>query len=244
MTGLRSFLFGIWFYAVCLVMVLSGQVLSWFSPRMLKPWARYWSKLILMGLPICGIRHVVTGLENLPRDGPMLIASMHQSAFDTLLWFSMVPYARYVVKIELTRIPLFGRLAVLSGQIGVDRSGGATTMRMLLRKGGDALNAGNQVIIFPEGTRVAAGQTAPLQPGIAALAKVGQLPVIPVATDSGWCWRRGLFDKRPGTIHTVIMPAIEVGLPRDVLMGRLQAAFDAGIAQCGKLGGAVDNSVH
>ncbi len=244
MTGLRSFLFSVWFYAVCLVMVLSGQVLSLFSPGLLKPWARYWSKLILIGMPICGIRHVVTGLENLPKDGPMLIASMHQSAFDTLLWFSMVPYARYIVKIELTRIPLFGRLATLSGQIGVDRSGGATTMRMLLRKGSDALSAGCQVIIFPEGTRVAEGERVPLQPGIAALAKVSQLPVSPVATDSGLCWRRGLFAKRPGTIHTAILPPIEAGLPREELMRRLQAAFDAGRASFETSREAVDNSVH
>lgn len=244
MTGLRSFLFSVWFYAVSFVMVLSGQVLSLFAPGLLKPWARYWSQLILFGMPICGIRHVLTGQENLPKDGPMLIASMHQSAFDTLLWFSMVPYARYVVKIELTQIPLFGRLAKLSGQIGVDRSGGATTMRMLLRKGSDALSAGTQVIIFPEGTRVPQGERVPLQPGIAALAKVSQLPVIPVATDSGWCWRRGVFAKRPGVIHTTILPAIEAGLPRDELMRRLQAAFDDGRAAFETPLGGVDNSVH
>lgn len=244
MTGLRSFLFSVWFYAVSLVMVLSGQVLSLFSPGLLKPWARHWSKLILMGLPICRIRHVVTGLENLPKEGPMLIASMHQSAFDTLLWFSMVPYARYIVKIELTRIPLFGRLATLSGQIGVDRSGGATTMRMLLRKGSEALGTGGQLIIFPEGTRVAEGERAPLQPGIAALAKMSLLPVIPVATDSGWCWRRGLFAKRPGIIHTAILPPIEAGLPRAELMRRVQAAFDASRAAFELSREAVDNSVH
>jgi 1-acyl-sn-glycerol-3-phosphate acyltransferase len=244
MTRLRSFLFSVWFYAVCVVMVLSGQVLSLFSPGLLRPWARYWSHLLLLGLPIVGIRYVITGRENLPKEGPMLIASMHQSAFDTLLWFSLLPYCRYVVKIELTRIPLFGRLAKLSGQIGVDRSGGATTMRMLLRKGGAALAEGTQVVIFPEGTRVPPGERAPLQPGIAALAKAGKLPVIPVATDSGLLWRRGIFNHRPGVIHVAIMKPIEAGLPREELMRRIQEAWDAGVATFAPPGEPVDNSVH
>lgn len=244
MMRLRSFLFSLWFYAVCIVMVLSGQVLSLFSPGLLRPWARYWSRLILWGLPIMGMKCVITGQENLPKDGPMLIASMHQSAFDTLLWFNMLPFCRYVVKIELTRIPLFGRLAKLSGQIGVDRSGGATTMRMLLRKGGAALAEGTQVVIFPEGTRVPPGQRVPLQPGIAALAKASKLPVIPVATDSGQFWRRGLVNHRPGVIHMAIMKPIEAGLPRDELMRRLQEAFDDGVASFTAPGRPVDNSVH
>lgn len=244
MTRLRSFVFSVWFYAVCFVMVLSGQILSVFSPNLLRPWARYWGSLILAGLPICGIRYVITGRENLPKDGPMLIASMHQSAFDTLLWFSLVPYCRYIVKIELTRIPMFGRLAKLSGQIGVDRSGGATTMRMLLRKGGAALAEGSQVVIFPEGTRVPPGERVALQPGIAALAKASKLPVIPVATDSGRLWRRGVFSHRPGVIHLAIMKPIEAGLSREELMRRLEEAFDTGVSSFTPTASPVDNSVH
>jgi 1-acyl-sn-glycerol-3-phosphate acyltransferase len=243
MIRLGSLLFSVWFYTVCVVMVISGQILSAFNPGLLRPWARYWGHLILLGMPLCGLRYEVTGRENLPKDGPMLIASMHQSAFDTLLWFGMVPYVRYVVKIELTRIPLFGRLVRLSGQIGVDRSGGANTMRTLLRAGGAALAGGDQVVIFPEGTRVAAGEVVKLQPGIAALAKVGNVPVIPVVTDSGWFWAKGVFGKRPGTIHVAILPAIPAGTPRDVLMQRLQSEFDMAREAYAKVNNPVDNSV-
>ncbi len=244
MRQLRSLLFTIWFYAVSLTMAAFGQILVFAAPGLLRAYARLWGFMVLSALPVCGIRFKVLGQENLPKDGPMLIASMHQSAFDTLLWFGMVPFCRYIVKIELTRLPMFGRLVRMSGSIGVDRAGGAATMRQLLRDGGAALAAGSQIVIFPEGTRVAAGEIAPLQPGVAALAKVGKVPVIPVATDSGFCWGKGVFGKRPGVIHVLIRPPIEVGLSREALMIRLREEFEAGAAELRALTGPVDNSVN
>jgi 1-acyl-sn-glycerol-3-phosphate acyltransferase len=244
MRQLRSVLFTVWFYAVTLSMAAFGQIVVLLWPGQLRTYARRWGSLVLSALPICGIRYKIIGQENLPKDGPMLIASMHQSAFDTLLWFGMVPYCRYVVKIELTRLPLFGRLVRMSGSIGVDRAGGGATMRLLLREGGAALAAGCQIVIFPEGTRVTAGEIAPLQPGVAALAKVGNVRVIPVATDSGHCWGKGSFGKRPGVIHVLIRPPIEAGLSREALMIRLREEFEAGAAELRALAEPVDNSVH
>jgi 1-acyl-sn-glycerol-3-phosphate acyltransferase len=244
MIPIRSVLFSIYFYVVSFVMVIGGQVLSWFAPDRIIPYARLWSRVILAGLPIVGVRFELTGRENLPPGGPMLIASMHQSAFDTLLWFDMLPACRYVVKQELMTLPLFGRLARLSGQVGVDRTGGASTMRSLLREGGRVLSEGNQLVIFPEGTRVQPGQRVPLQPGVAALAKISKVPVIPVVTDSNRCWRRGLLAMHPGTIHIAICPPLPQDLPRDALMARLQAEFDAGAALLDAARGAVDKSVH
>ena len=244
MRQLRSLLFTVWFYAVTISMAISGQILVVAAPGLLRGFARLWGILVLFALPICGIRVKVIGQENLPKDGPMLIASMHQSAFDTLLWFRMVPFCRYIVKIELTRLPLFGRLVKMSGSIGVDRAGGAATMRKLLRDGGAALAEGSQIVIFPEGTRVTAGEIAPLQPGVAALAKVCKAPVIPVATDSGFCWGKGAFGKRPGVIHVLIRPPIETGLSREALMIRLREEFEAGAAELQALTGPVDNSVN
>lgn len=243
MTVLRSLLFSIWFFAVSFVLSVIGQVLAETRPQNLIAFARLWSRVVMTGLPICGIRLEVTGEENIPKDGPALIASMHQSAFDTLLWFNLVDRCRYVVKIELTRIPIFGRLVRLSGQVAVDRAGGGATLRGLLREGGATLAAGNQLVIFPEGTRAAPGKVSALQPGIAALARHSGLPVIPVVTDSGHCWGRGALAKRPGTIHVAILPPIETGLPRDVLMARLQAAFEEGFAALGTTGRPVDKSV-
>lgn len=244
MSKIGSVLFGIWFYAVTVSMVVVGQFVVMVAPLRLPAFARRWSKAVLFGLPLCGVRYDVQGREHLTPDRAMLIASMHQSAFDTLLWFDLVPQCRYVVKMELVKLPLFGRLVRFSGQIGVDRHGGGATMRALLREGGAALADGKHLVIFPEGTRVAAGEVGTLQPGIAALARKSDMAVIPVVTDSGVCWGKGMFGKHPGTIHVVIHPPIEAGLSREDLMARLQSTFETGLNDLRTARRAVDNSVH
>ena len=237
---IRSGLFSLWFLGVTVVSVLVGLCLR---PERLPRQGIVWSRWVLKGLRICDITIEITGRENLPTSGAMLIAPMHQSAFDTLIWLQLLPYCRYIVKAELLRIPLFGKVAERSGQIGVDRSGGAATMRGLLRDGGGALDAGSQVVIFPEGTRVRPGETAELQPGIAALATRGKCGVIPVLTDSGFCWGRGLWGKRAGVIRVEILPALPAGMKRVDLLARLTGLFEAE-AQVQRSRMAVDKSVH
>ena len=113
-----------------------------------------------------------------------------------------------MLKSELLRIPLFGPLMPLTGMIAVDRSGGANALRGLVREGERAMREGRQIVIFPEGTRAEPGAMLPLQPGVAALAARTRLPVIPVVTDSGHCWGRRAFHKRPGTIHIRVLKPI------------------------------------
>lgn len=237
---IRSGLFSLYFFVVSTSMVIYGMFLR---AERLPAFAIVWSRMLLKGLRICGISVEITGRENLPQSGALLIAPMHQSAFDTLIWLQLLPYCRYIVKAELLRIPLFGVLASRSGQIGVDRSGGAATMRGLLRDGGTALAEGSQVVIFPEGTRAPVGVSVPLQPGVAALASHGKVGVIPVLTDSGFCWGRGIWVKQPGVIHINILPMVPAGTRRPELMARLTALFDTEIvAQRARWG--VDKSVH
>ena len=154
----------------------------------------------------------------------MLIASRHQSAFDTIVWLLLVPRCCYVLKRELLRIPLFGPLMPLAGMIAVDRSAGAGALRGLLRDGDRAKQEERQIVIFPEGTRAEPGRLLPLQPGVAALASRTGLPVIPVVTDSGHCWGRRSFRKRAGTIHIRILAALPAG-DRGGLMQSLTQAL-------------------
>jgi 1-acyl-sn-glycerol-3-phosphate acyltransferase len=154
-----------------------------------------------------------------------LIASRHQSAFDTFVWLTLVPRCSYVLKRELLRIPLLGPLIPLAGMIAVDRGGGGGALRGLMRDGDRAVREGRQIVIFPEGTRAEPGALLPLQPGIAALAARTRLPVIPVVTDSGQYWGRRAFHKRSGTIHIRVLEPIPTGIGRDQLMQRLEAAL-------------------
>lgn len=243
MTVLRSALYNLFFFGTSTVLVLFGVLLRLFAPHRLIDLARLWARLMLGGARvICGIRLQVTGLDTLP-EGAALLASRHQSAFDTLVWLLLVPHCAYVLKQELLRIPVFGWLVPATGMIAVDRSGGSAALRGLMRDGAQAAREGKQIVIFPEGTRAAPGATLPLQPGIAALAASTKLPVVPVVTDSGLYWGRRAFRKRAGTIHIVLLPPLPAGLPRPELMRRLTEALRLEIGPDGRVAGAPDRSV-
>ncbi len=234
MTVLRSAAFNAYFFALTFILGLFlGIPLRVLAPTRVIGLARLWARLTLAGLRIiCGINFEVTGREYLPEGGPALIASQHQSAFDTLVWLLLVPWPAYVVKAELARVPLFGPLLRPGGQILVDRKAGAAALRGLIQQARAAAAAARQVVIFPEGTRAAPGEPIRLQPGIAALASETGLPLIPVATDSGRHWGRRAFRKRAGVIHVSIAPPLAAELPRKQLLAALQEAWEISAQRC------------
>ena len=245
MTWLRSAVFNLVFLGGTVLAVLGGTLLLAAPVPVMLRYVRGWARLVLGALRvICGIRVEVTGLGNLP-PGPAIIAAKHQSAFDTVVWLTLLPPGRdpaYVLKQELARIPLWGRLAARCGHIAVDRAAGASALRSLVRAAQGAVAAGRPVVIFPEGTRTAPGERVPYQPGVAALATATGVPVVPVATDSGLHWGRRAFQKRPGTIHVAILPPLPGGLPRAALMAALETAIEDASAALAGLARPVDKS--
>jgi 1-acyl-sn-glycerol-3-phosphate acyltransferase len=212
---------------------LYGLLLRLIASRHSADWAlrlgQLWARLGIGGArAICGIQLDLQGAEYLPVDGAALIAAQHQSAYDTMVFLTFLQRPAYVLKDELTRIPLFGPLVLMAGMIAVDRNAGAAAIRNLLTATDHAVADRRQMIIFPEGTRVPPGQVLPLQPGIAAMAARSRLPVIPVVTDSGRCWGRRAFRKRSGTVHMIVMPPLPAGLPRPALMEALSGSFCLG----------------
>jgi 1-acyl-sn-glycerol-3-phosphate acyltransferase len=238
---LRAIAFAAVFYLGSALIALSVGLVVWLLlPGTSLALARWWNRAMLAAARlILGLHVEVTGMAHLPPGGAALIASQHRSAFDTMIWFLLVPAPAYVMKQELFRIPVFGPVARAAGMIGVDRAGGGRAMRAMLAGVRAAIAAGRQVIIFPEGTRVPRGRRVRPQPGIVALAATTGLPVIPVATDSGLLWGRGAFAKRPGTIRVAIGPPIPPGLRREVLLDRLEAAWSALEAEIAPAGGAL-----
>jgi 1-acyl-sn-glycerol-3-phosphate acyltransferase len=223
MQVLRSGLYAIYFYVVTLLFGIGGIGVRLFAQRHALGFAKAWVATLLAGLrPICGIRVEVTGLEHLPAQGPALLASQHQSEFDTLVWMRLLSRPSYVMKQELTRTPLVGPMLVPAGMIPVDRTGGAGALRRLLQDTGAACDDGRQIVIFPEGTRVTPGERVALQPGIAAVAVRTGLPVIPVATDSGLRWTRSRLGMQAGIIHIMIGPPISPGAKRHELLADIE----------------------
>jgi 1-acyl-sn-glycerol-3-phosphate acyltransferase len=227
MMFVRSTLFNVFFFTVTAILTAGpATYVRYLAPERMLGLAQLWARIMLGAVRIiCGIHVEVRGLERLSGEGPKLIASVHQSAFDTMVWLTLLPRCCYVLKKELLRIPVFGGLLTIGGMIAVDRSGGATALRSLLRESERAVREGRQIVIFPEGTRSEPGAVLPLQPGVAALAAKTGLPVYPVITDSGSLWSRRAFHKRPGTIHINILDPIPAGTPRETLMERLGHAL-------------------
>ncbi len=235
---IRSSLFNLWFYlgtaAFAIASVAPRPFARFLSPDWALRFGRCWARFVLSGLfPICGTRWIVEGGEHLPKDGPALIVSMHQSAFDTMIWFRLVPRPCYVLKLELTRIPMFGSMLRHVGTIAVDRDAGAAAVRALLKGSDAAVAERRQIVIFPEGTRTPPGAAAPLHPGYVAIAARSKLPIIPVTTDSGLFWGRRAFRKRPGTIRIEVHPPLPPGLSRQEMTERVEALFAAARARIG-----------
>jgi 1-acyl-sn-glycerol-3-phosphate acyltransferase len=222
MNWLRSAAFFAFFPLVTLLLLIPATLLRLLHPAQSPVMARIWARVTLWGARVlCGITWQAEGLANLP-PGPVLVASRHESAFDTLVWLLLLPHCCYVVKSELIRIPLLGRVMLAAGMIPVQRRAGATALRRLADDVGAALAAGRQVVIFPEGTRVPHTAPVVLQSGVALLAARAAVPVVPVSTDSGRHWARRAFRKQPGTIRVVIRPALPPGLARTELLAALQ----------------------
>ena len=126
MSVLRSALFNLWFFGVTFALTLAGTPIAVFAPHRVLGVAMLWGRMVVGGARvICGIRLEVSGRAWLPTGGPALIASRHQSAYDTVVWLTLLPRCCYVLKQELARIPLFGLLSRTSGMIAVDRAAGA-----------------------------------------------------------------------------------------------------------------------
>jgi len=187
---------------------------------------RVWARVSLAMLrAICGLRHEIRGLANLP-PGPCMIAAKHQSAWDTLIFPLLVNGPGYIYKRELRWIPLFGWYLTRAGCIPIDRRGGPTALRRMIEHARRSLAQGRAIIIFPEGTRIAPGGRHPYHPGVVALYGQLAVPVVPVALNSGLYWSRRAFAKRPGRIVLEILPPIAPGLPRREFAAELERRIE------------------
>lgn len=221
----RSLLFSIAFYLGSGIIVPLVLLTGWLFPKQLlfigpKLWAGwfYWCARWLGGIKL----HID---GNIP-EGPHLFALKHESAYEaimTLWWFER---PAVVMKAELKKIPIWGAASARQGSIYVDREGSATMLRAMMKAAQAAVAAGRPVVIFPEGTRVAVGQTPPLASGFAGLYKMLKLPVVPIALDTGTVWPKA-FVKYPGTVQMKIGETIPPGLPREEIEARVHAAINA-----------------
>ena len=228
---LRSLIFNVLFFGWTGLLSVVGLPVLVLPRRATVALARFWLRGTLAMLAgVVGLRHQVRGADRLP-PGAVILAMKHQSAWETLALNLIFPDPAFVLKRELYWIPFFGWYLARSGQIALDRSAGAGAMKKMLRLARQVAADGRRIVIFPEGTRVAPGETRPYQPGIAGLYGALGLPVVPVALNSGVFWRRRGFLKRPGTIAVEVLPAIPPGLKREEFMATLATSIESATAK-------------
>jgi 1-acyl-sn-glycerol-3-phosphate acyltransferase len=193
---------------------------------------RTWGRFLtwLAGV-ICGLRYVVEGQENLPQE-PFISLWKHSSAWETMAQMFIVPPASWSLKREVIWIPIVGWAVSTFKPIVINRSAGHSAVKQVVSQGRERLQAGLGVIVYPEGTRVAPGQTRRYGVSGALLATETGALVVPIAHNSGYFWRRRSLTKHPGTIRVVIGPPIDPrGLdPREV-NERAQQWIEAKIAE-------------
>ncbi len=173
---------------------------------------------------VLGIRYRVLGRENIPAE-PSVVMAKHQSAWETVGLQEIFPPLVFVLKRELLRMPFFGWGLAAMKMISIDRAAGKDALKQVFEQGQERLAAGYWVVIFPEGTRVAPGETARFKPGGAHLAVRSGVKVVPVAHDAGEVWGKGALRISPGLITVSIGPAIDPAGKTSTAINHLAAAW-------------------
>jgi 1-acyl-sn-glycerol-3-phosphate acyltransferase len=221
---LRSLLFKAFFYPGSAYYVLMVPLVALIGRKPLIrhviAWGRYHDRCARAFL---NIRYKVEG--TIP-SGPMLIAMKHEAMYETIEALLFLDRPAPVFKRELMDIPLWGRACQRYGGIVIEREAGAKALRTMLREAKELIAEGRPILIFPEGTRVPHGQAPELKAGIAGLYRMLNLPVVPIACDSGLLLPKH-GPKRQGIVTFKVGETIPPGLPREEIEARVHKAINA-----------------
>ena len=223
----RSLLFNLVFYVHIVVLMVAYTPLLLFPRKVLLRAVQLWARSNLWLLrAIAGIDVEFRGRQNIPPGG-LLVASKHQSLWETFALLTVFDDPAFVLKRELMWLPLFGWLALKAGMVPVRRGAGSSALAEMNERAREEARRGRQILIFPEGTRRAPGAEPAYKFGIAHLYASLDLPCLPVALNSGLFWPRRRFIRRPGTIVVEFLEPIPPGQPRKAFLDELQARIEA-----------------
>jgi len=223
---LRSLVFNVLFYAAFVFWALVALP-AFLMPRAAVLRVASWggnSAIFLMRV-VCNIKVEFRGVEKIPK-GPLIVASKHQSMWETiaLLGFFEAPF--FVVKRQLNFIPLFGLYLIKTGMVAINRSEGRRALLSVIRRAAEEVKRGRQFVIFPEGTRTAPGAPPQYKGGVGMIYSECGVPCLPVALNSGLFWPRRTFLRYPGTLVVEFLDPIPPGLKRDEFLARVESAIE------------------
>lgn len=228
MTVFRSVLYNIAFYVVMAVVFIGVTPVYFFLPQRSNMAVVSWLARVELWLlrVIAGTKVEFRGRENLPA-GRFIVASKHQSLWETFAFLKVFPNAGVIIKRQLLYVPIWGWWAWKADHVYVTRGGGTAALKEITEGAERVMSQGRPLVIFPEGTRRAPGAPPDYKQGIALLyAKLG-VPVVPVGLNSGFYWPRRRSLRFPGTIVVEFLPPIPPGLKPRLFMERLTADVEA-----------------
>ena len=227
----RSIVFNVLFYlstALWLIIALPTFFLPYRAIlEVAKAWGR--TNLVLLRI-VAGIDCEVRGREKIP-SGPLIVASKHQSAWETFALLPLFDNPVFIVKRELQWIPIFGWLMIKGRMVPVDRGARSQALNAMTERARVELARGRQLIIFPEGTRRPAGAEPRYKYGVAHLYAAEGVPCVPIALNSGLFWPRRSIRRVPGTVLVEVLDPIQPGLDKDVFFKQLQHEIESATAR-------------
>ena len=223
MKFLRSFTFYIFFYTGTIFFFLIFSPVWLFTRNFVVILCTFWTKSVIkLSELILGIKYEIEGLENIPKSGSFVVASNHQSAWETFFLGSLFPGSIFILKDELKKIPIFSQYFKKLGFIFVKREKAFDSLKILLKSVRELISQNNSIfIIFPEGTRLKPGDRIKLNSGVFAIHKLSGLPILPIKLNSGKFWINKKFNKRKGTIIIKIFPIINKEDDKEKVMTKL-----------------------
>lgn len=218
MLFLRSLLCQLFFYLNFFAFGLMLPAVLFGTRGFVWLWASWWARSTIFWWRITtGSSVEFRGLENIPKGG-CIIASKHQSTWETVGLVSAIFELVYIMKQELMYIPVFGWFCWKAGMIPVRRKDKSRALGPMISASKKAVKAGRKIVIFMEGTRVAAGATQPYKVGVAKLYSKLDCPILPVALNTGLFWPRNSYWRYSGRVIIEFLPPIMPGeKPKNLL---------------------------
>ena len=188
---------------------------------------RLWAKSHLwLQAVLIGSRYEFRGLQNIPNGRPFIVASKHQSNWETYTTLLFFDDPSFILKRELMRIPLFGWYMAKMHVVPVDRGKRSEALASMAKNAAPQYHQNRSIIIYPEGTRTKPGAKPAYKYGIVHLYDELQATILPIALNSGLFWPKGSLRVYPGRIIMEFLPPIEPGLSREAFAAELETRIE------------------
>ncbi len=224
MNFFKSMLFYILFYFGTICFFVFFSPVKWFSNNFVVYLSNLWTtSVIKLARFILGIDFKIIGRKNIPVKGPFLVASNHQSAWETFFFVSLFPGCVFILKDELKKIPIFSQYFKKLGFIYIKREKNFDSIKVILRSTKKLISQNKNIfIIFPEGTRIKPGTKSKLNTGVFAIHKFLKIPILPIKLNSGKYWLNKKFLNKSGLVKITIFPIIKNEINKNKLIRKLE----------------------